>query len=254
MLIMNKLGWREAIAIGGVVFIGIFLNTNENHTTYALHRLLDTSIGIVVAVAINYTIYPPTYDSKIIGEIKNISKNILKYNIKSLEILLQEDQNIGLLEEQIQEIEKELEESEKFLELKKKEEKMKGYGDTKHKEMFISFKLEKESFEHLKNIQNVLQKGIDKEIVELVQADIYKIKADLAAFYFQESEETEISSKKIKENLRLEPIIENIKKVKAQLKNKEDINNYPTDEVVKMLVFIYNLQETLQKFNTIICC
>ncbi|AKL97351.1 hypothetical protein CACET_c39250 [Clostridium aceticum] len=255
IIIMNKLGWQEAIAIGGVVFTGIFLNTNENHVTYALHRLLDTSIGIVVAVVINYTIYPPTYDLKVAGEIKNISKHILRYNIKTLEILLQEEeQNMSFLEEQIEEIEKELELSEKLLDLQKKEEKIKVHGGIRHKEMFISLKLEKETFEHLRNMQNVLQKGIGREIIDLAKEDLYKIKEALKEVQCKENEVCDIYNQKNKDDINLEYIIEDIKKAKMQLKNKEDINNYPTDEVVKMLVFLYNLQEVLQKFNMIICC
>ncbi|SDL14712.1 FUSC family protein [Natronincola ferrireducens] len=254
ILIMNRLNWGESIAIAGVVFVGIFLNIEGDHISNALHRLLDTSIGIIIGVIINYTVYPPAYDGKVIDEIKQISKNTLKYNIKALELLLKEEENLELLEEQIQGIEKELKTSEKLLELQKKEEKMKIYCGIKHKEMLIIINLEKEVFQHLQNIQNILEKGIHEDIVNIVKEDIDNIKSSLKKFYEKEKQIGFIHNGNDKDPDNLKPIIQHIKKTKVHLNNYKDINNYPTDEVVKMLVFLYNLEEALLKFNMIICC
>ncbi|SNS53728.1 Uncharacterized membrane protein YgaE, UPF0421/DUF939 family [Anaerovirgula multivorans] len=255
ILVMNKLHWRESISIGSVVFIGIFLNADTKYVSYSLHRLLDTSVGIIVAVAINYMIYPPTYDEKIIDETKQISKNILKYTTRSLQMLLKEkEENIDLLEEQIQEIEKELDVSEKFLELQKKEERVKFQGDVTYKEMLMAINLEKETFHHLRNMQNVLQKGINKEVVNLIKEDVFKINCALKQLHEEENELCELYKHDNENPLNLNYIIQDIKKAKIALKNNENINSYPTDEVVKMLVFLYNLEESLLKFNMIISC
>lgn len=253
ILVMNKLNWGEAISIGGVVFIGIFLNAEGGYIDYSLHRLLDTSIGIVVAVAVNYIIYPPNYDDKIVEEARQISKDLLNYYIKAIQILLkEEEEDIAFLEEQIQEIEEELDETERFLKLQKKEERVKLQENVLSKEIQLLLNLEKQTFEDLRNMQDILQKGIKEEVVELVREDIYKIKQALIQVKIEEKKEYRDHTTDHKDAQKLSAIIKDIKKVKKQLKNNENLDNYPTDEVVKLLVFLYNLEEALLKFDIII--
>ncbi|SET01986.1 Uncharacterized membrane protein YgaE, UPF0421/DUF939 family [Natronincola peptidivorans] len=256
ILATNKLNWKESISMGGVVFVGIFINAEGGYLNYALHRLLDTSVGIIVAVVVNYTIYPPTFDDKVVDETKQISKNILNYYVKTLEMLLLEDEeNIDLLQEQILEIEKELELSEELLALKKKEERIMFQGGITYKEMVMTLNLEKETFQHLRNMQNVLQKGIHKEVVNIVLEDIYKVKCAIKQLQHKEKDLCELYKENDeKETINLNYIIKDIKKAKIHLKNNETINDYPTEEVVKMLVFLYNLEEALLKFNMVISC
>ncbi|MCC5909548.1 MAG: FUSC family protein [Clostridiaceae bacterium] len=250
IIIMNKLKWGESITIAGVVFIGIFLNDEGGHITYAIHRMFDTAIGIIVAVIVNYTIYPPTYDVKVVDEINIITKNTLKYNIEILDSLLQyKKANIETLDMQIQKIETELAQSEKFLEMQKKEEAVNVYGGVRHKEMFITLSLAKEVLQHMQNMQYILEQGIGSEVIKLIEEDISKVKDNLNTLKKKENQICEVYRNN---SINLNYIIQDIKIAKKNLKNNENINKFQTDEVVKMLVFLYNLEETLLKFNMII--
>lgn len=254
ILIMNKLKWGEAIVIGTVVFIGIFISAEGGYISYAFHRTLDTSVGIIVAVIINYIIYPPDYYGKVMEETKRNFRDILKYSIRSLEVLLYEDEErMDILENQIHRIEEVLLTSEKLLEIQEKEKKVMPKGDMKYKEMVMTHRLEKEVFQHLQNIHDVLEKGIKADVVDIVRKDLHQTKNLLISLHTREKNLCDMN-KDDKGPLDLKNVVEEIKKAKVNIKNKEDINSYSTDEIVKMLVFLYNLEEVLLKLNTIICC
>ena len=58
--ICNILNWKDAISIGGIVFLAIMLNLNGGSPLYySLYRILDTFIGTVVALAVNRFVAPP---------------------------------------------------------------------------------------------------------------------------------------------------------------------------------------------------
>jgi len=254
ILIMNKLQWGEAIVIGTVVFIGIFIGADTGYVKYAFHRTMDTSLGIIIAVIINYIIYPPDYYGKVMEETKRNFMDILKYSIRTLEVLLYEDdERMDILENQIQRIEEVLITSEKLLEIQEKEKKVIPKGDIKYKEMLISHRLEKEIFQHLQNVQDVLEKGIKLEVVDVIRKELCQAKDLLISLHTREKNLYDMN-KEENESLSLQDVIAEVQKAKVNIKNKEDINSYSTDEIVKMLVFLYNIEEVLLKLNTIICC
>lgn len=56
----NLLKWKESAAIGGIVFLAIMLNLKGNSPLlYSINRILDTFLGILVAIVVNYFIVPP---------------------------------------------------------------------------------------------------------------------------------------------------------------------------------------------------
>lgn len=57
--IHNLLGWNKSLTISAIVYLAIILNTENSRIPYAANRLLDTFIGISVAVIINYFIATP---------------------------------------------------------------------------------------------------------------------------------------------------------------------------------------------------
>jgi uncharacterized membrane protein YgaE (UPF0421/DUF939 family) len=58
--ICNLFKWNEAAAMGGIVFCAIMLNLgSKSPLFYSFNRLLDTLVGIIVALTINYFIAPP---------------------------------------------------------------------------------------------------------------------------------------------------------------------------------------------------
>ncbi len=58
----NLLGWSKAVSIAGVVFLAIMLNLGDKSPfLYSFNRLLDTFIGITVAVVVNQFFMPPNH-------------------------------------------------------------------------------------------------------------------------------------------------------------------------------------------------
>lgn len=57
--IHNLFDWKKPLALSAIVFLAIFLYKESNTVSYALHRLLDTFIGIIVSMLINYFVAAP---------------------------------------------------------------------------------------------------------------------------------------------------------------------------------------------------
>lgn len=56
----NRLKWSKSVTIAGIVFTAIMVNMNgKNPWLYSLNRIIDTFIGITIAVLVNYFIVPP---------------------------------------------------------------------------------------------------------------------------------------------------------------------------------------------------
>lgn len=245
--ILNRFNWRESISIGSVVFIGIFLNEGSNHFQYASGRLLDTSIGIGVAVIVNYLIYPPTYDNKIIKEINGTSKHIWNYIYNILEIYLeQKHEGIEILDEEIAQIEKVLSKSKRFLELQIKEEKVLIYGKYKCNDLLSFITGADEIYQNVLNIDRIFQTGIKTEVINLIHQDFTNIKESIAVFINKEILILGAGNEAEEEILQL---LQRVKQAKVNIKFNERINEYPTDDVVKVLVLLYNLEEILKKLK-----
>ncbi|MDG2870769.1 aromatic acid exporter family protein, partial [Vibrio parahaemolyticus] len=46
--ILNLLNWKKAISLAAMVFIAVYMNTDDEMIVYAFNRVLDTSVGILV--------------------------------------------------------------------------------------------------------------------------------------------------------------------------------------------------------------
>lgn len=63
--ICNMLDWKESASIAGVVFCAIMLNLKGGSALfYSLNRILDTFVGIAVAVVVNRFLFPPKKEEK----------------------------------------------------------------------------------------------------------------------------------------------------------------------------------------------
>lgn len=90
----NRLKWSKSVTIAGIVFIAIMVNMNgKNPWLYSLNRIIDTFIGITIAVLVNYFIVPPNGLYKLHEDCLSLSdmfSNIIENsitNIKSDKIL-----------------------------------------------------------------------------------------------------------------------------------------------------------------------
>ena len=91
ILFCNLIKTQASIPIAAVVYLIILLTASqaENSVDYALNRILDTSIGIIIAVIINFTIRP---NKKQIEEEKN-------KQIEESQIILTENSFIDILKD-----------------------------------------------------------------------------------------------------------------------------------------------------------
>lgn len=77
--ICNILKINKSITIACVVYCAINLNIGDaNPIVYSLSRILDTSIGVIVGVAVNYFIFRPNYLESIYKEIRIIEETSIK--------------------------------------------------------------------------------------------------------------------------------------------------------------------------------
>jgi uncharacterized membrane protein YgaE (UPF0421/DUF939 family) len=62
--VCNLLKWNKAVSIASIVFLAIMLNLRpgESPLFYGMNRMLDTLIGISVAVIVNYLVFPPKHE------------------------------------------------------------------------------------------------------------------------------------------------------------------------------------------------
>jgi uncharacterized membrane protein YgaE (UPF0421/DUF939 family) len=80
----NKLQWQQSTSIACVVFIAIMLNIgSKNPLLYSFNRLLDTFIGINVALIVNHFIYPFKY-LEIIQKQSIELKNVIFQSLKEI--------------------------------------------------------------------------------------------------------------------------------------------------------------------------
>lgn len=72
------LGYEKSISIAGIVFIAIINNSNkDNILSYSMNRILETLLGILIAVTVNYIIYPPDLKKQIHNLKEEIKANLL---------------------------------------------------------------------------------------------------------------------------------------------------------------------------------
>ncbi|MEW9076920.1 FUSC family protein [Terrisporobacter glycolicus] len=77
--ICNILKINKSITIACVVYCAILLNIGDaSPIAYSLSRTLDTSIGVIVGVAVNYFIYRPDYLESIYKEIRIIEETSIR--------------------------------------------------------------------------------------------------------------------------------------------------------------------------------
>ena len=102
--ICNILKVNNSITIACVVFCAIIINIGaESPLQYSVHRIIDTSIGVIIGVCVNYFICRPNYLERIYNEIRVIEST-------SIELLKEEIEkgvhaNISPLKEELTKLE-----------------------------------------------------------------------------------------------------------------------------------------------------
>lgn len=75
----NLFSWKKAVSIACIVFLSIILSQEPgNRLSYSIYRTLDTFVGIIIAVLVNYFILPPNYEEKIESSCRKMLEESLK--------------------------------------------------------------------------------------------------------------------------------------------------------------------------------
>lgn len=98
--ICNIFKSTRSINIACVVFLAIMLNLQDQSPLYySTFRLIETFIGIIVAVFVNYFIYPPKYLESLTKMEETLNNTIL--SLFKAEVCYSSPMNLNLLVEQI---------------------------------------------------------------------------------------------------------------------------------------------------------
>ncbi len=78
IVVCNKFKWKKAIVISNTVFLAIMINlTSKTPLEYSFFRILDTILGIVISVLVNYLIFAPKLHERILEVRDEINNNII---------------------------------------------------------------------------------------------------------------------------------------------------------------------------------
>lgn len=104
--ICNQFDLNDEISIACVTFMAIHLvEIDTTLVEYSVNRVIDTSIGVIIGVVINYTLARPKHTSNIYTDLLEIEKHVSKYLdfkiIKSIP-----EYKISSLEESIHKLDK----------------------------------------------------------------------------------------------------------------------------------------------------
>ena len=163
--ICNLLKINSSISIACVVFCAIQINIGvESPLDYSIHRIIDTSIGIIIGVCVNYFIYRPKYLERIYNEIKIIEN-------KSIELLKTEIEkghhaNISTLRDEITKLEELYKD---FL-----DELEYSNDDFDNKEINEAIKRCKQIYAHLQVLESMKRKCYLDEETYVKTVDLYE--------------------------------------------------------------------------------
>lgn len=75
----NYLEWDTGIIISCVVFLLIMMEQSDtNILSYSINRLVDTTIGIIIALSVNYLIMPPKLLKQLYQECRDLFEDLSK--------------------------------------------------------------------------------------------------------------------------------------------------------------------------------
>lgn len=77
--ICNLLNIKQSVAIASVVFCSILLGVGEKDVLlYSIHRTIDTAVGVIIAICVNYFISRPDYLKDVLYELKIIENKAMQ--------------------------------------------------------------------------------------------------------------------------------------------------------------------------------
>lgn len=248
--IMNHLKLQDSIVMASIVFAGVFFNADGQYIDFAFRKLIDSSLGIGIALIVNFTIYPPVYHQKAFISVEKALKEILGTVTEMLEILLGEDEkNLLLLDNHLDEISRRLQQAEKMLLLQIKDEKLMSHGSMHSRKMLDTVNQGKIILQHLYPIRQILNKDMHKPVIDPVREAMFKNKVLLKEL---EPMILENCSKNNKLQRDFSIVLADIQETKDWFILNAKSWYFPMDDVISLMVLLYNLEEIISIYCNIL--
>ncbi|WP_373898159.1 aromatic acid exporter family protein [Haloimpatiens sp. FM7315] len=165
----NLLNKKNSITIGCIVFLAIMTNLKgQDPFKYSTTRLLETFVGIAIAVIVNYLVFPPNYLNQIYSDCKSLIHDM--FLISKTAVESPENVNIEKLEKRITNLES-------SLNLYLNEFRLKKSDNTEVETITTLLKICNEAYTHLITIKHLssscnLDKNVSAKYKELFNETI----------------------------------------------------------------------------------
>jgi uncharacterized membrane protein YgaE (UPF0421/DUF939 family) len=192
--ILNLLNWKKAISLAAMVFIAVYMNRDTEIINYAINRVLDTSVGIIVGVLVNYLISAPHSENQfdlIFSSMKDDARNIL-YDIIT-----------GRNKIEISSFKSKLDKLEETYELAKDEEHYSFKNKTKFDDNSIKLKMMQRVFNDLSTLKSLNCKCCLNESNKSLTEKLFNMTLFLKCDY-------EITKEDIIYNYHISSLLENL--------------------------------------------
>lgn len=192
--ILNLLNWKKAISLAAMVFIAVYMNRDTEIINYAINRVLDTSVGIIVGVLVNYLISAPHSEDQfdfIFSSMKDDAINIL-YDIIT-----------GRNKIEISSFKSKLDKLEATYELAKDEEHYSFKNKTKFDDNSIKLKMMQHVFNDLSTLESLNRKCCLNESNKSLTEKLFNMTLFLKCDY-------EITKEDIIYNYHISSLLENL--------------------------------------------
>lgn len=133
--ILKYMKWHEAMNIAGIVFIAISVNLTGKPLDYAVNRIVDTTLGIVVAYLVNRLVVPPRYHKETEKSFQKARHQVITLYQTAFRALL--DENVKVDQEALDMLKRNLEEAQTFVALVQKDPAYKKSGKAYFIERYI---------------------------------------------------------------------------------------------------------------------
>jgi len=135
MTILKLMKWQEAMSIASVVFIAISVNLTGQPLDYALNRIIDTALGIIIAYFVNRWVFPPRYHKETEKSFQDARHHVIRLYQKAFRALL--DEQIKVDVEEVNKLIEDLEEAQAFVALVQKDPASKKSGEIRFYKRYV---------------------------------------------------------------------------------------------------------------------
>lgn len=164
----NLLHWNKSIMIAAVVFSSIMLNMEDVELfAYSINRIVDTSIGIIIGLGVNFLIAPYNFEKSIQNQYETIKKDIYQLIQESIcsPVELDQDNEINLcitecctnIQDTLMELHNSLTHLKEEITEYSSQVKLKHISEQRVKDVTSTLEILKEIYNHLKVIAPIIE-------------------------------------------------------------------------------------------------